>query len=143
LSILTLSASSATATSSAAASPGLGRLGRMLFCGGQHLLDNFYFCFTKWLCPLVRGFDVVFAFHSAEGNLFSCGTVGIGLAFFRFVDNDTLKLFLFVEKVRDVKERVSFQTDINESRLHTRQNAHDASFVNIADDARLSSPRSI
>ncbi len=61
----------------------------------------------------------------------------IGSALLRLVDHDPLKLFFLVEEVRNVKEGVAFETNVDEGRLHSRQYAHDATFVNVADDSLM------
>jgi hypothetical protein len=48
---------------------------------------------------------------------------------------DLILFFFFVKEVRNVKERIAFESDVDESRLHTGQNFHHAAFVNVADDA--------
>src|SRR5262245_41426653 len=46
-----------------------------------------------------------------------------------------LLFFFFVKEVRNVKERIAFESDVDESRLHAGQHFHHAAFVYVADDA--------
>ena len=62
---------------------------------------------------------------------------GVRSSLLRLVDDDSFKLFFFVEEVGDVEERIAFEPDVDESRLHAGQDAHHASFVNVADDALM------
>jgi hypothetical protein len=39
-------------------------------------------------------------------------------------------IFLFFEKIGDVKKRVAFQANVDEGRLHSREDAGDTAFVN-------------
>jgi len=43
---------------------------------------------------------------------------GVRSALLRLVDDDSFKLFFFVEEVGDVEESVSFEPDVDESGLH-------------------------
>jgi hypothetical protein len=45
---------------------------------------------------------------------------------------DLVVFLVVLEKIRDVEKRVAFQADIDESRLHARQDARNPAFVNAA-----------
>ena len=83
-------------------------------------------------------FDVILSFDSGLRDLFGGGAFSTSsVTLLRLIDDDPLKLFLFVEEIRDIKEGVAFESDIDESRLHSRQHAHHAPFINVADDALI------
>ncbi len=55
-------------------------------------------------------------------------TLGAGFPLAR----NLVVLFVFFEEIRHVKERVAFQPQVHEGRLHARQNSCDPAFVNAA-----------
>ncbi len=79
----------------------------------------------------------MFAFDAIEGYLFSRGVFCVGSALLRLIDDDSFKLFFFVEEVRNVKERIAFESDVDEGGLHSGQDPHHASLVNVADDSLM------
>ena len=46
-------------------------------------------------------------------------------------------IFKIFENVADVQEGVAIQTDVDESRLHSRKDAGDFTFVDAADEGEL------
>jgi hypothetical protein len=56
------------------------------------------------------------------------------LAFSGLIDDDAFELFFFVKEIRDVQKCIALEADIYESRLHSREHAHYAAFVNVADN---------
>src|SRR6266545_3695784 len=108
---------------------------RLFELAGRHLLS---FYFAKRLDAIMSSFDVAFSFDAGQDNLLRRHA----LCFFhvtllRFVNNDSLKLFLLIEEVGYVKKRIAFESDVNEGRLHPGQHAHDTSFVNVADNSLI------
>src|SRR5437870_12927152 len=73
--------------------------------------------------------------NAVLGDLFRRGVFYIGaLALLRLINDDALKLFLFVKEIRNVEKGIAFESDIDKSRLHSRQHAHDAALVDVAND---------
>src|SRR6185369_1716377 len=123
----------ATATATTAA---LARASLVFLFGFHFDRDGLGFNFAQRFGAFLRGLDLLLALDSGQLNMFSsCARGGLVIAFAGFVDDDPFELGLFVKEIRDVKERVALQADIHKSRLHSRQHAHHASFVNIADDS--------
>ena len=122
----------ATATTATAA---LARASLFFLFGFHFNRDGLGFNFAQRFGAFVRGLDLLLAFDARQLDMFSSGArSGFMIALPGFVDDDPFELGLFVKEIRDVKERVALQADIHKSGLHSRQHAHHASFVNIADD---------
>ena len=98
-----------TTTTTAATPTAFGRFRRFFRKSGFALL-----CFDSFLSR----FDLLLALDAIQCDLFSRGMFGLLRALLRLVDDDALKLFFFVEEVGDVKERITFESDVDESRLH-------------------------
>src|SRR6266542_1545260 len=108
---------------------------RLFEPAGRHLLS---FYVAKRLDAIMSSFDVAFAFDARQGNLLRRHALGFfHVTLLRFVNNDSLKLFLLIEEVGYVKKRIALKPDVNEGRLHSGQHAHDASFVNVADNSLI------
>ena len=73
----------------------------------------------KRLDAFLRRFDLLFAFDAIESNFLGSCVFGVRRAFLRLVNDDSFKLFFFVEEVGNVKECIAFQSDVDESGLHS------------------------
>ena len=103
----------------------------------RNFLGGCCFRFLKWFDAFLSRFDSLFAFDAVESYFLGCRVFGVGSTFLRLVDDDSFKLFFFVEEVGDVKECVAFQSDVDESGLHSGQDPHHASLINVTDDSLM------
>jgi hypothetical protein len=82
--------------------------GRLSF----NLRSCFLFQVAKRLDAIMRGFDVAFAFDASQRNLLSRDPLRVfDVTLLRLVDYDSLKLFLFIEKVGYIKKRIALESD--------------------------------
>ena len=97
---------------------------------GLHLAER--------LDAFMGGFDVAFAFYASQRNLLGRHALGLfNVTLLRLVNYDSLKLFFLIEKVGHIKKRVALESDVNKSRLHAGQHAHDAPLINVADNSLI------
>src|SRR6266498_1937465 len=84
------------------------------------------------------GLDMAFAFDASQCNLFGGHALGLfDVTLLRLVNYYSLKLFFLIEEVGYIKKSVALESDVNESRLHAGQHAHDAPFINVADNSLI------
>jgi hypothetical protein len=76
-------------------------------------------------------------FDAIDGDFLGSSVFRVRSALLRLVDYDSFKLFFFVEEVGNVKERIAFESDIDEGGLHSGQYPHNASLVNVTDDSLM------
>ena len=57
-----------------------------------------------------------------------------------FPRNDAVEVFVFFKEIRDVQERIAFQSQIDERRLHPRQHARNSSFMDASRQGILRPP---
>ena len=96
-----------------------------------------FFDFYIYATAAVLVFPKLFFSRSDPATAVLESLATFGIAFLRLVDDDAFELGFFIEEVGNVEKRVAIQSDIDKGRLHAGQHAHDATFVNVADDSLI------
>ena len=84
----------------------------------------------------MSGFDLTLALDACQMNLFGrIARRGFRVHLLGFIYDDALEFLFLIKEIRHVKEGVAVESDIDKGRLHTRQHAHYAAFIDVADDS--------
>jgi len=73
------------------------------------------------------------------GRAFGTVRIQFGNCIFRITDY-TIVFFAVLEEIRDIEESITFQADIHESGLHSRQNARDAALIDASGEGMFVFP---